>query len=69
MIVHLNETIWAEGTATELGIFTGTYVVACMSNLNIMKTENEKQRVLAEALAKVKSIQIHKEGESADENH
>lgn len=61
MIVHITDTIWAEGTPTESGIFLSTYLICLKTQYETARGATEKQRILNEALASIRHIQIHEE--------
>lgn len=59
MIVHITDTIWAEGTPTESGIFLSTYLICLKAQYETTRGATEKQRILNETLASIRNIQIH----------
>lgn len=70
MIVHLTETVWAEGPADELGVFTGLYMSTFCIHMNSVKAKFSHDMLInkiADEFKSVKVEQIQKEGESSED--
>ena len=61
MTIRIMDSIYAEGTPADCGIFLSCYLVCLKTQTDAVKTEQEKQRVMNDLLSNIKSIQIREE--------